>query len=272
MKTSFDISFGTDWKNLYVDYREGFYTSVVDFHKHDFYEVNLILSGNVKILLSDISEHTHESRIVLTSPSTPHFTTCESDTLYSRLYLLFSKEFLQDFMPEWKRLETVFGQNGNILRPNHEQRDFCKNLILQIDKEFDLFRQKLLVLYLLSYLCEIPGSSKMDNPAAPPYIIEALSFIESHYNEKITAVALSDILYIGRTTLMTNFKKYTGSTLNDYIIATRLKKAIAFLHEGKTEQETAELCGFSDTGNLIRNFKRFFEMTPRQYMAKSKTP
>lgn len=270
MKTAFDLSFKTDWDNVCVIHKEGFYTSIFDFHKHEFYEINLILTGNVKIILSSLSEETNEPRLVLTRPQTPHFITCNPDTLYSRLYLLFTKDFLQDYFTDFKRFEKVFGESGNILKIDTHQLEFIKSTILLIEKEKSTLRQKLLTLYLLSFLFEINGQEQFNTSFVPPYIIKALSYIENYYYEKITADSLSKTLYIGRTTLMTNFKKHTGSTLNDYIIATRIKKAVTLLNEGKSESETAELCGFSDAGSLIRNFRKHFNLTPKQYIKKIK--
>lgn len=268
METAFDLSFKTDWDNVCVIHKEGFYTSIFDFHKHEFYEINLILTGNVKIILSSLSEETNEPRLVLTRPQTPHFITCNPDTLYSRLYLLFTKDFLQDYFTDFKRFEKVFGESGNILKIDTHQLEFIKSTILLIEKEKSTLRQKLLTLYLLSFLFEINGQEQFNTSFVPPYIIKALSYIENYYNEKITADSLSKKLFIGRTTLMTSFKKHTGSTLNDYVIATRINKAVTLLNEGKSESETAELCGFSDAGSLIRNFRKYFDLTPKQYIKK----
>lgn len=266
MNTEFDALFCRQLEKVYVTHREGFYTSVTNFHKHDFFEINLIVSGNIKILLSDASEQTNECRMVLTRPDTTHFITCNPDTLYSRYYLLFSKDFLMDFVTDFKKLEGVFGQNGNIISLNSEQCDFCKKVILKIDDETDIFRKKLLVMYLLSCLSEFSGGKKANTASVPSYIIDALYYIENHYGEKITAAELSAKLYIGRTTLMTNFKRYTGYTLNNYIIAIRLKNAVLRLREGYSEQQAAELCGFSDAGGLIRCFKQNFNTTPHRYI------
>ncbi len=265
MKTIFDTSFHKDWEKIYVTHKEAFSTSVTDFHKHDFYEINLIVSGNVEILLPNISEKTSEIKIVLTRPDTPHFITCKPDILYSRYYLLFSKEFLIDFIRELKIVERVFGESGNIITLTKEQAEFCKKHILKIKQETNTFRQQLLVLYLLSYLSELSGYIKSKYTKAPSYIIEALSFIESQYSNKITAASLAEKLYIGRTTLMTNFKKYTGSTLNDYIISVRLKKAIILLKEDYSEHQIAEMCGFSDACSFIRCFKKHFNTTPHKF-------
>ena len=135
--------YGDKWTDLLVRRRQGYFTSVSDFHRHDFYEVNLILSGNVKILLSDRTEQGTHCRIVLTRPGTPHYISCDSDTLYSRLYLLFSHEFLAEYVPEWKKLISVFGKNGRIVTLTPEQKEFCGQLIGSLEGETDKFRPKL---------------------------------------------------------------------------------------------------------------------------------
>lgn len=65
---------------------------------------------------------------------------------------------------------------------------------------------------------------------------------------------------------MTGFKKYTGTTLNEYLLRCRLKAAVELLQNGKNEQQTAEECGFTDACNLIRSFKRHFGITPKKYL------
>ncbi|MBQ8232365.1 MAG: helix-turn-helix transcriptional regulator [Lachnospiraceae bacterium] len=256
------------WDNLYVDYREGYYTSVVDFHQHDFYEINLIRSGNVKILLKDRIEQGIRCRLVLTRPGTPHYILCKPDTLYSRAYLLFSNQFIADYVPEWKQLLTVFGKNGQIITLTDEQKDFYETLIKNIHAENDLFRQRLLILYLLSHISQFTSQDEQTYAKSPPYIMDALTYISEHYAEKIVAEELAKNLHISRTTLLTAFKKYTGNTLNNYLINYRLKKAVYWLRDGKTLQETAEICGFSDSSTLARSFKRYFGVSSRLYLSR----
>ena len=264
----YDREYPTQWQNVFVKFREGYRSPVADFHEHDYYEINLILSGNVNVLLENQANEGLQSRIVLTKPYTPHFVTCKADTLYSRLYLLFEESFIADYVPEWSQLNKLFGDGGRVVTLSPEQRDFCKQTIRRIESETNSMRQKLLILYLLSYIGECIDHATTPS-VTPPYILDALSYIEEHYQEKITAAHLAQRLYVGRTTLMTAFKQYTGNTLNNYIIECRLKNAIEMLTHGYTEQETAEACGLGDSSGLIRCFKRIFGVTPRQYIPRN---
>jgi len=267
MKNSlYDHGFRKVWNELFVYSSKGYITSVLDFHEHDFYEVNLVLSGNIRVLFPDrFSEHT-ESCIVLTRPGTPHFISCHPDTLYSRLYLCFTHEFVSDFALETRQLLNLFGNSGAVILLSEAQREETRQLILQIDQEENRLRQKLLIFFLLSRLQDLAGSDPHSYKGVPPYIIDSLTYIEEYYTEKITAEELARKVNIGRTTLMTGFKRYTGSTLNDYLVNLRLRVAIQLMRDGKNVQEAAEWSGFGDSSSFIRSFKKAFGTTPRQYL------
>ena len=64
----YDYGYGKLWNDVHVERRSGYSTSVTDFHKHSFYEINLILSGNIKILLQDRFEEGTENKIVSPDP------------------------------------------------------------------------------------------------------------------------------------------------------------------------------------------------------------
>jgi len=263
---AYEHGFGTEWTDFLVQHRQGYATSVSGFHRHGFYEVNLILSGNVKILLSDKTQQGINSQIVLTRPGTPHYITCSNDTLYQRLYLLFSENFVAEYVPEWKKLVSVFGKSGRIIPVTQKQTEICKTLIEQLPKEADPFRQRLLILYLLSYLGELSVEDTHNEKESPRFVMEALAYMEEHYSEKILAAELAKKLFVSRTVLMTEFKAHTGTTMNQYLIRCRLRHALRLLRQGYPEYQTAEQCGFTDSASLIRCFKKYYDTTPRKYL------
>ena len=194
------------------------------------------------------------------------------DRLYSRLYLVFTHEFLADFSLEAKLLLSSFSETGTIISLNDEQKELCVALMTRIEAEHDRLRERLLILYLLSVLSDLDQKNQTALTGVPAYILQALSYIDGHFREKITAEQLAKKINVGRTTLMTGFKRYTGSTLNDYLVHRRLRVAIQLMQDGKTVQEAAEWSGFGDSSSLIRSFKKQFGMTPRQYILSGATP
>ncbi len=265
-KDLYDFGFGTVWRDIHVNRRAGYFTSVTDYHEHDFYEINLILSGNVRILLGESAEEHHGNCIVLTRPGTPHYIACRHDVLYSRLYLIFTEKFIENRLPEWRTLALLFGEHGTVIPLAVEQTKRFHALIEQIDREDKPLDKMLLTYYLLSQLSELSGKGTRNTSRIPPYILEAIAYLEKHYAENILAADLARALHIGRTTLMTAFKTHTGSTVGEYLTLCRLRHAVSLLGAGKTLEYAADRCGYADTGGLIRAFRRCYGMTPKEYM------
>ncbi len=260
-----NLQYRKDWNDCTVDYYEGYRHTMVDFHMHDYYEISLILAGSVKVLLPDHVQEGVESRLVLTAPKTPHFISRNPDIFYSRLNLLFAHSFIENYVPEVNRILSVFGERGKVILLESSQKELLYAKIQEISEEHDTFRKRLMLLCLLSHISEM-GMEENSASVVPTHVTEALTYISKHYSEKILAADLAWRLGVGRTTLMTSFKAYTGSTLNEHIIQCRTKNALHLLRTGITEQEAAERCGFGDACNLIRSFKKCYGETPRRYL------
>lgn len=263
---SYDHGFGTLWNDIFVEERARYKTAVTDFHEHDFYEINLILSGNIRVVAGNMSVEGTESKIVLARPNTPHFISCKPDVLYSSIYLVFTEDFIKSYDVTCMRLMNVFGEKGATFTINDNQAKTCANIIESIKREENITRKKFIVFYLLSYLEDISKEQYIYTQHIPEHIYKAISYVEAHYAEKIIARDLADKMYVGRTTLMMHFKKYTGKTLHEYVTYCRLRNAIRLLSEGKTEFEVAISSGFGDSSALIQCFKRNFKMTPGEYI------
>ena len=263
---AFDHGYGVEWKDILVERRERYRTATTDFHEHDFYEINLIMSGNIKVVVENMTVDGTDPKIVLTKPGTSHFLTCNPSLLYKSVYLVFSKEFIKTYDVDFNRIMSVFGENGAIYTLSDAEAKKLENIINEIDREVNLTRQKLLSLYLFSVISDVSSGQTGRVQSIPQYVYEALTYIDAHLAEKITAQTLAEKVHVGRTTLMTEFKRHTGATLNEYIVNCRLRNAIKLLLQGKTEFDAAISSGYSDACSLIQSFKRVYQTTPKQYI------
>jgi len=261
----YDYGFGSVWHDAHVDCREGYTTSVTGYHTHDFYEINLILSGSVRILLGDRIEESRGCRLVMTAPGTPHYIACRPDTLYSRMYLVFTPEYIADYLPEWTNLAAWLG-SGRILTLPDADAAICRRTIREIASETNSFRRRLIIYCLLSRLCESAGAPAPDR-RVPAYIPEALRYMEENYAARITAQGMADALHVGRTTLLCGLHAHTGMTFGEYLTDCRLKHAVRLLRAGHTLETAAPLCGFADASGLIRAFRRRHGMPPGAFLA-----
>ncbi|MBQ8409792.1 MAG: helix-turn-helix transcriptional regulator [Clostridia bacterium] len=261
-----NYGYGVSWKDFYTDSYEGYRSQMSDYHMHSYYEISLIFSGNVKVLFPDKMQSGEGCRLVLTRPMTPHLILCEPDKLYSRVNMLFSSDYFSTIPSEWKPLLGIFSKGGRVLILTKENATKLGDLAEKIKNDSDPIRRRLRLLLFLSIAAETAGNGEECANELPEFVSGALSYLHEHYSEKIVAETLAWHLGIGRTTLMTAFKKYTGSTINEYLTDLRIKEANKLLQSGYTEQLTAEECGFGDTSSMIRCFKKRFNMTPKQYV------
>ena len=171
---------------------------------------------------------------------------------------------IESFLPELHRLLKIFGENGRVLTASAKEINQYVKITEEIKKEKNLLRKKLLIMYLISVIADNVNQN-VEITKIPPFITNALSYISTHFNEKIVALELAKQLNVSRTTLMQGFKKFTGTTINEYLLGCRLKKAVIMLEDGKHLSDIAETCGFTDAPNFIRAFKKHFGVTPNAW-------
>ena len=64
------------------------------------------------------------------------------------------------------------------------------------------------------------------------------------------------------------FQKYSPSSFNRVVQQYKMERAADFLRQSKINiDQTASLCGFSETSYFIKTFRRFYGMTPAEYRA-----
>lgn len=74
-------------------------------------------------------------------------------------------------------------------------------------------------------------------------------------------------LNISRSSLFTKIKEITGQTPNDFVTEIRLRRSLVLLKEDKDEAvgNIAFSVGFNDPSYFIKQFKKFYGVTPGQY-------
>lgn len=118
--------------------------------------------------------------------------------------------------------------------------------------------------FVRTYICllQSKGHKNIRND-----VMEALQFIEEHYNDDISLTDVADYINISKNHLSYLFRKETGQTFSDYLVQYRIGKAKRLLEsrEKYTVSEIAEMTGFHDTGYFSKVFKKTTGLSPNQY-------
>jgi len=96
--------------------------------------------------------------------------------------------------------------------------------------------------------------------------VDVIYYLQSGYSQKITIERLAEEFHTNRTSLLNEFKKYTGQSVNQYLTQLRLTMASTLLRD--TELSIDEICertGFSDISYFSKVFKKKLNLTPSEY-------
>ncbi|RXZ78693.1 helix-turn-helix domain-containing protein [Paenibacillaceae bacterium] len=162
--------------------------------------------------------------------------------------------------------------------PFHIQYSFAPHhpipLLLKIEQMYkewsgpDLLQQvhikSLFFQFVYEHLWQL-SNHDIDMKHADP-VAQTIRYLEDNYAERVTMDELAGMLDCSTGYLTRLFKRATGTSPIDYLIAIRLEKAKALLLTTEaTLQEIAECVGFSDDSYFNRLFKKHIGVSMGQY-------
>lgn len=145
-----------------------------------------------------------------------------------------------------------------------------KEELLKKDAEYSLLVKSFVNLMLVELLRNFDYITR-DNQLKGSHISgirKAVLYIDSHLSEKITLESISQLVGVTPNYFSTLFHKFCNIRFQDYLNARRVEKAGQLLGDENLELnmiEIAELCGFNNTANFNKAFKKQTGMTPSEY-------
>lgn len=140
--------------------------------------------------------------------------------------------------------------------------------IIALHKEKNMYAEIITSLDITKLLTEacLTGNYFTEKKDYPEYVKKTFHYIEHQYMQKITLNLIAKRLSISRSHLSREFKRYTGMTVNDCIVKTRLKNAKTLLrHTDKPIGEIALESGFCSASHFISAFSKKEHTTPQLY-------
>lgn len=103
---------------------------------------------------------------------------------------------------------------------------------------------------------------------AEQIIEEVETYISQHYSDfELTAEDISEAVYLDISYIRKIFSKYKEYTIQDYILSVRMKAAKEKMEERVYSiAQIAEMSGYLDAGYFSKCFKKYYHISPRQYM------
>ncbi len=244
-------------------------------HYHDCHQLILITHGHIRFWVNNTSYEAKAGEMVIFSRYENHTVTVLSEA-YKRYVLQIDPKAVGIENRGYALLlnrPIGFCNAVDVRAQQSEIEQLFRLLIDECDRPQKLSEemQQLLVNQLLILLYRnLPDTSYFEEKTAKIiYAIqrqfEAQSFLE------YSLVSLAKEYNISVSSLSHLFKKYTGFSVMDYLLSCRMASAKNFLScTDFTVGEIIEKCGFSDSSNFSRTFKKLNGISPSAFRAKYK--
>lgn len=164
-----------------------------------------------------------------------------------------------------------FSRNGFQLIQIHNEYLFENTLrkLIEINQNKSVTTDVLTSQYIHMLITELIAQNTARNLPdllLPEYIKSVMKYIDLHFSEDLALEFLAKHQNISKFHLSHEFKRYTGLTLKEYIISTRISRAKDLLkYTEKSVQEISEQCGIYNTSHFINLFKSREGCTPNKY-------
>ena len=125
--------------------------------------------------------------------------------------------------------------------------------------------------FLVDYLSNLKNlHSSHINSYHSPIVLNALSFIKSHFMENISLNDVAKFLNANPSYLSRIFKQEMSTSLVEYLTSVKIKKAKEYLCEtNKSVGEIASKTGYQNQQYFSKTFKKIVGLSPLEYRAKA---
>ena len=130
----------------------------------------------------------------------------------------------------------------------------------------DLIMNSILYEYLFLLADKFPRGQYTPGEKQINYVEEALTYLESNYAYDVSVQDLADSIGLNRSYLHRLFKSATGSSVQEYLLDLRIRKACSLLKSTDLPVAIISLSvGYEDTLYFSRLFKRKKGVSPSRY-------
>ena len=231
-------------------------------HRHEFYEIEYILSGSGEYRIDDQSYAIREGMLFFMTPfhfhsvSTPECRVCT---------VMFSEELCDtDFL-----IDLLHTNEPIVLDTGGDTASFWRSLLHEITTAD---QNSPYIAYLLNTVIGKLAAAQPSSPNVGTPIKSAMLYLLHHFRENPTLAETAAHVGYAPPYFSALFKEEVGIGFKEYVDRLRFDYAKKLLKHSKISvSRVCRECGFEDYPNFIRRFKKRFGVSPSQISGSGKS-
>lgn len=253
----------------------------IDFHDHDFYEINVVFEGSGYHYIEGRKFEALPGCVFVIPPGVLHAYE-NRDEHFNVFHLIAKNEFFTMYQEQlWhlSHFKMLLEIEPYLRRQNRQVfMTLEPKTLLEFKQQAAIFAQlegdsspqahTLRTVQTLKMICDLcrymsGDGNTVRNRKNEGYagILRVLDHIHNHYGEKLTLDTLASIACVSKPTLNRQFKDFCQTSPNVYILRYRCEMAEKWLKLGKRKAETAQECGFYDQSHMEKMMNRYSSAT-----------
>lgn len=242
------------------EYKQGL--TNISMHWHDFYELDIVLSGKGEMVCNGQSYLVKTGFISFLSPSDFHeYRNCEEIKLIN---IKFSEADV-----DHELLRNFLNIKSNILYAEPERLAAIETLCsligtLESGKYTKDYNRKLIESLIILFLGRC--SKKIGQDMESEIIQQAVMYMNAHFRENPKMSDIAELCHLNENYFCRLFKKCTGMNYKEYLKKIKLEYAYKLITNTALPITTIALnCGYETQSHFNREFKKFFNCTPTSF-------
>lgn len=249
--------------------------SINSFDRHIFsrqksLEISYILQGEYKIVTESFTSYLNKGDLVMIAPGDIHLISKNKEGIILTIHIDFDRMTLAMSGNSSEAFKTMIvkGKAYHLLK-----NKIAGILKLIRNKKYNLYTLNAYMMDLLSIASSVSfsiDSLPLQDESHKNYM-QAILYIDSHYNENLTLKDVADTLSFSLSYTSKLFKKFTGISFIKYLSSVRIRASLEELLEGiKTISEISDTCGMPNAKAYTEAFKEIYGVSPSAYRKRFK--
>lgn len=246
-------------------------------HNHDGHEILLVLAGKLNFYTEFGGVRLERGDLICIHELDFHRGELLTQNVYDRILINVKESVLKKTSSDKTDLKSCLRRNSysplNVAHLSEEEIEFIIQYAKALQEALKGKRPgdelvadaffKLIMVQLNSHF--VKNEMMQHAEIMPELVTKTFQYIESHLEEEITLGKLEEELHYSGTYISRCFKKITGITLQQFIIAKKVTLSCKLLREGHAPCDACYMTGFNNYSNYSRTFSKQVGKSPKKY-------